>query len=274
MYIYIYIYISVPSEHLKAIQKWIVKNILDEQMYSDFAHAYTKSRSIFTNAELHIGNRILLKMDIHNFFDSISFEMVKEIFISLNYNNQVASDLARLCTYHGYVRQGFVSSPIISNIILASFDNALNELLLSKKYIKYNLKYTRYSDDITISSASEEIVEMKDIIDEVSSLLEENGFEVNQSKTKIIKGTNPKVVTGVIVKSNSISIPRKFKKELLKELHFCERFGVQSHLIYTGKFGKLNYKEHLEGIANFIRNTDSKFYEQVIERIRKLDIDA
>lgn len=266
-------YISSPSNHLKAIQKWIVKNILCHKNCSDFAHAYIKEKSIFTNAKQHIGNSTLLKMDINNFFDSISVDMVKGIFISLGYASDISDDLAHLCTYCGYVRQGFVSSPIISNIILTPFDLELNEMLTKKENSDYSFKFTRYSDDITISSKKNSNSKMKEIIDYVSSLLDRRGFKVNQSKTKIIKGSGPKIVTGIIVKRDTVSVPNKFKKYLLKELYFCEKFGVQSHLIYTGKFGKINYVEYLEGIANFIRNTDIEFYNNIKKRINKLNID-
>lgn len=266
-------YISSPSNHLKVIQKWIVENILCHKNYSDFAHAYTKEKSIFTNAKQHVGNSTLLKMDINNFFDSISVNMVKDIFISLGYASSVSDDLAHLCTYYGYVRQGFVSSPIISNIILTSFDLELNEMLTKEENSDYSFKFTRYSDDITISSRLNSNSKMKEIIDYVSSLLDKRGFKVNQSKTKIIKGSGPKIVTGIIVKRDTISVPNKFKKHLLKELFFCEKFGVQSHLIYTGKFGKINYVEYLEGIANFIRNTDIEFYNNITKRINELKID-
>ena len=267
-------YISSPSNHLKTIQKWIVENILCHKNCSDFAHAYTKEKSIFTNAKQHIGNNTLLKMDINNFFDSISVNMVKDIFISLGYTSNVSDDLANLCTYYGYVRQGFVSSPMISNIILTSFDLELNELLTKRENSDYGFKYTRYSDDITISSRLlNSNSKMKEIIGYVSSLLDKSGFKVNQSKTKIINGSGPKIVTGIIVKRSTISVPNKFKKHLLKELYFCEKFGVQSHLIYTGKFGKINYVEHLEGIANFIKNTDVDFYNNIMNRINELNID-
>lgn len=267
-------YISSPSDHLKAIQKWIVDNILCHKDYSNFAHAYTKERSIFTNARQHIGNRTLLKMDINNFFDSISFSMVNDIFISLGYSSNVSYYLTHLCTYRGYVRQGFVSSPIISNIILTSFDFELNQNLIKDEYRKFDFKYTRYSDDITISSRLNSYSTMREIRDCVSCLLEERGFKVNQEKTKVIKGYGPKIVTGIVVKANSISVPNKYKKQLLKELYFCEKFGVQSHLIYTGQFGKINFIEYLEGIANFIRNTDIEFYKKVMKRIGRLDIDC
>lgn len=265
-------YISSPSEHLKAIQKWIVNNILCHKKYSRFAHAYTKEKSIFTNARQHIGNRTLLKMDINNFFDSISVNMVKDIFIEMGYTPTVSYDLACLCTYHGFVRQGFVSSPIISNIIMTSFDLEVYRILTKEDLDNYEFKYTRYSDDITISSKFNSKSKMKEISDDISILLEERGFKVNQPKTKIIKGFGPKIITGVVVKKDTISVSKKYKKQLLKELYFCEKFGVQSHLIYTGKFGKINYIQYLEGIANFVRNTDIVFYNHIMERIRRLDI--
>ncbi|WP_277291521.1 reverse transcriptase family protein [Streptococcus orisratti] len=267
-------FISSPSEHLKIIQRWIVDNILVQKSISDVAHAYVREKSIFTNARVHVGNKALLKMDISNFFDSIPITKVKEIFLSLGYNLAVSQVLADLCTNNGYVRQGFVTSPLISNIILKDFDDKLINTLKKSCYSKYEFKYTRYADDITISSKYKVKSKLKEIEQEVMDILEVSGFSANLGKTRLIIGESPKKITGIIVKESSISVPNRFKKELLKELYYCRKFGVTSHLIYTGNYGKLNYIEHLKGLAMFIKNTDQKFYESVISQISELDLNS
>ena len=266
-------FISSPTIHLKSIQKWIVEHILSKKDCSEFCHAYVKEKSIFTNAGTHIGNQNLLKMDIHNFFDSIPHISVKNIFITIGYNLEVSHSLALLCTYKGYVRQGFVSSPMISNIIMKEFDDWIIKSLHEEEYLKFDFKYSRYADDIAISSKKKAEVPLVIIKENISEYLEKHGFIVNNNKIKLIKGKGPKLVTGIVVKNNSISVPNKYKRKLLKELYYCEKYGVESHLLYTGQYGKTNYKEYLLGIAMYIRNTDYQFYNTIRERIDALNID-
>lgn len=267
-------FISNPTIHLKTVQKWIVEHILSKENCSDFCHAYVNEKSIFTNASTHIGNQNLLKMDIHNFFDSIPYALVKRIFITMGYNSEVSHGLALLCTYQGYVRQGFVSSPMISNIIMKEFDNWVIKLLHEEEFLKFDFKYSRYADDIAISSKKKAIASLVIIKDNISDYLEKHGFIVNENKMKLIKGRGPKIITGIVVKKNSISVPNKYKRKLLKELYYCEKYGVESHLLYTGQYGKTNYREYLLGIAMYIKNTDYQFYNSIRGRIEALDFNS
>jgi hypothetical protein len=267
-------FIYSPSDHLKAIQKWIVHNLLGQVEYSEYSHAYCKNKSIFTNATSHIGCNILLKLDIHNFFDSISINKVEKIFLDLGYNMNVSHSLSLFCTYLGYVRQGFVTSPIISNIIMLNFDKNVTSLI-EERYEELSLIYTRYADDITISSSKKgNKLTFRKICKDVIDCLLDEGFKENPVKTKIIKGSGPKIVTGVLVKEKSISVPSKFRRYLLKEIYYCKKYGVKSHLIYTNNLGKINYIEYLLGIANYIHNTDQKFAEKIKKEIRTIDINS
>lgn len=267
-------FIHSPSDHLKTIQRWIVDNILSQKLVSDVAHAYCPEKSIFTNAKIHIGSNIVLKMDINSFFDSIPIEKVKGIFLSLGYNLEVSHSLAEFCTNKGFVRQGFSSSPIISNIILKEFDDELEKILSQSSYSRYGFRYSRYADDITISSVHKVVDEMKTIEQSIVELLGKNGFLVNNNKTKLIIGSGPKKITGIVVKESSVSVPNRYKKKLLQELYYCKKIGVTSHLIYTGNYGRMNYIAHLKGIATFIKNTDAEFYDKMIDEILTLDIES
>lgn len=69
-------YLKEPSPILKSIQKRILKNVLEEKMISKCAYAYKKGLSTILNAKNHVGRKVILKLDIENFFDNINFYKV------------------------------------------------------------------------------------------------------------------------------------------------------------------------------------------------------
>lgn len=157
---------------------------------------------------------------------------------------------------------------------MLNFDKNVTSLI-EERYEELSLIYTRYADDITISSSKKgNKLTFRKICKDVIDCLLDEGFKENPVKTKIIKGSGPKIVTGVLVKEKSISVPSKFRRYLLKEIYYCKKYGVKSHLIYTNNLGKINYIEYLLGIANYIHNTDQKFAEKIKKEIRTIDINS
>lgn len=84
--------------------------------------------------------------------------------------------------------------------------------------------------------------EMKTIEQSIVELLGKNGFLVNNNKTKLIIGSGPKRITEE-ARSHLFQSQIVIKK-LLQELYYCKKFGVTSHLIYTGNYGRMNYIAH------------------------------
>ena len=62
-----------PKPLLKHIQKQILANILNDRSISKYATAYHKGLSIKANALPHVKKDVILKLDIKDFFESISF---------------------------------------------------------------------------------------------------------------------------------------------------------------------------------------------------------
>ncbi|MEH2308893.1 hypothetical protein [Nostoc sp.] len=75
--------ISAPKPELKAAQKWILENILEKLEVHNAAHGFCKNRSIVTNAKPHVGANVIVNIDFQNFFQSISYKRVKELFCSI-----------------------------------------------------------------------------------------------------------------------------------------------------------------------------------------------
>ncbi len=172
-----------PSKILKSIQKRILKKMLEERKLSNSACAYRKNYGILRNVSSHVGKNVVLKLDIKNFFDNISFKMVyDECFNETLYPKKLGMLLTNLCVYNNKLPQGAPTSGYISNLVMRSFD-----IRVENYCIKNNITYTRYSDDMSFSSD----FNVRALINFIVALLRESGFFFKQKQNK---DYNPKKI--------------------------------------------------------------------------------
>ena len=139
--------ISQPCKELKAIQSWILRNILDHLSASSACKGFEKLTNLLDNAKPHIGANAFMHLDIEDFFPSIKINQVWSVFRTVGYNPRISSILAQICTYKGSLPQGSPAAPKLSNLISLRLDNRL------LGYVgKRGITYTRYADDLTFSS--------------------------------------------------------------------------------------------------------------------------
>lgn len=236
--------IDEPYPTLKEIQKWILENIFQNISVSRFAKAYVPHGKLIDNVRFHKNQNIVIKLDIENFFRNITIQKVFSLFCKLGYNRQLSAILANLCCYKGYLPQGAPTSPYLSNLIALHIDNRI-----SKYVIKRKLRYTRYSDDITISGDLSNS-DISSVIWLVATVLQENGFVLKKSKTKVLRKSNQQNVTGIVV-NEKLSVKRNVKKAIRQEVYYINKFGLESHISYKNIKQK-NYCEHLMGQINWV----------------------
>ena len=136
-----------PSYFLKCVQRNILNNVLEGFKISKYATAYVKGKSIKDNALPHLGKKILLKLDIKDFFNDISFmDVYNRCFLEEYFPRGVRILLTYLCTYNEFLPQGAPTSSYISNLVMRDFDEEIGSFCE-----KNNISYTRYSDDMTFS---------------------------------------------------------------------------------------------------------------------------
>lgn len=252
--------LMVPAMRLKIIQRWILDNILYNIPVSDQAMGFLINRSIVTNAYYHVRQDCVINMDLKDFFPSICQEQVFRIFYYYGYTISVSYMLSRLCTVGGKLPQGAPTSPYLSNIVCLKLDKRL--LLLAKSY---EAKYTRYADDLTFSGG----YGIQGIIVGANSIINDEGFSVNEKKTRISYKYQRQEVTGLIV-NNKVTVDRKYKKSLLQEIYYCKKYGPSSHLNHIN-CSKRFYKEHLYGKAYFVNMVDKEFGEKVLLQLSGID---
>ncbi|MHB1347246.1 MAG: reverse transcriptase domain-containing protein [Candidatus Humimicrobiaceae bacterium] len=167
--------IDSPNFEMKALQRWILENILKKISISDRANGFVKGKSIKTNASFHINKKFILVIDIRDFFHSIKSDKVYNLFLKVTKDEKLASYLTILCTYRGYLPQGAVTSPMLSNIIFRPIDNKFKILCNN-----LDINYSRYADDLCFSSNSD--TKINNLKPEIEKILEGNGFFINTKK--------------------------------------------------------------------------------------------
>lgn len=278
--------ISAPDDRLKWVQEKLNNYIIKKYEFLECQYGFVKGKSIVDNAKIHNKSKYILNIDLKNFFPTIHFGRVRGVFMSEPFNlpNYVATTLAKIACYHNELPQGSPCSPTISNIVCYSLDKQL--LNLSKKY---SFNYTRYADDITLSSDSpfskEIVTRTQDnyiiIGKKLRSIIENQGFTINENKTNYSWNNERKEVTGLIV-NEKVNVKKVFIKQLRALLNRCENEGLyQAALFYFRK--EKNYdcwsnkrnslikeiRKVIEGKLNFVamvRGKDDFVYQKYLQQ--------
>ncbi len=252
--------LSIPSLELKAIQTCILRNILEKIKVSEYAFAFIKSRSIVVNAEKHINKNFVLNLDLKDFFGSIKFDRVFRVFYYLGYTKKVSYMLSKLVTKDGALPQGAPTSPYLSNIICLKLDKRLSGLAK-----KYGLSYSRYADDITFSGFQNP----EEYLTVIYSIIKEEKFIINFKKTRIQSQYYRQEVTGLVV-NKKLRVDISYKRYLRQQIYYISKFGIDNHLEKI-ECNLSGYKEHLYGIAYFIKMVEKLEGEMWLKRLDEIN---
>lgn len=255
-----------PNKTLKYIQRQILNNILNNKSISKYATAYHKGISLRDNAIPHINKDIVLKLDIKNFFESISFgDVYNACFAIDSFPKSVGMLLTYLCTYSDHLTQGSPTSSYISNLVMKEFDEELGSWCEEN-----NISYTRYSDDMTFSgrfNPSEVIIKVKKMLHKLS-------LELNDKKVHVVYKSARQDVTGITV-NEKVQVNIKYRKDIRKDVYYIRKFGLSSHLERCNiKNNKDKYLDTLYGkilYALQINSNDKEFieYKDYIGQLKK-----
>ena len=203
-------------------------------------------------AKPHIGKKNLLKLDITDFFGSISFEQVLCAAFNTRYvSKQVGFLLTSLCCKNDALPQGSPTSPVLSNIVMRRFDDQIGRWCNQRQ-----ITYTRYCDDMTFSADRP----LYGVYKKVKTMLREMGFELNESKTHFISNADRQTVTGLVV-NEKLSIPSSYKRSLRQEIYYTLKFGIEDSIVHGNRLNFLEdgqpircptYMTHLIGSVQYV----------------------
>lgn len=239
-----YRYIYKPNNLLKKIQRKILKNILNNKKISIYAKAYKKGLCLKDNAYPHLNKKIILKLDIINFFDNIEYyDIYRTCFSKEYFPPSVGHLLTNLCTYESRLPQGAPTSAYISNLVLKEFDEEIGTWC-----DLHNISYTRYSDDMTFSGD----FNPQEIIKKVRHHLNYLNLKLNNKKIKVISNSKEQRVTGLIV-NKKINVPKKYRNQIRQEIYYLKKYGLKSHLQKINYQAKpINYLNSILGRLNYM----------------------
>jgi len=250
--------IAAPDIKLKRIQQ----NLADILLYifrpKSCVHAFVKNKNIVSNASPHLRARHILRLDLKDFFPSIHYGRVRNLFEATPFlfSRPISTAIARICCYKGSLPQGAPTSPIVSNMICLRMDAQLTNLA------KYNYcTYTRYADDITFST-NHETFSKKIVLstnpltlsENILKIIEnDNYFKINFDKTNLRSCGDSKFITGVKVNSK-LNVARKKYREVRAMLHAVKTYGHSNAL-----------KEHIEKYTRRKRSVPQKDFYNIIQ---------
>lgn len=255
-----------PNLILKQIQKQILNNILNNKSISKYAKAYHKGIQLKDNAIPHINKEMILKLDIKDFFENISFLNIYNSFFPIEYfPKSVGMILTYLCTYDNHLTQGSPTSAYISNLVMKEFDEELGNWCNLR-----NISYTRYSDDMTFSGA----FNPSELITKVRKMLYKLGLELNNDKIHIVYKSSSQNVTGIVV-NEKMQVNVKYRNKIRQEIYYIKKFGLSSHLkkcdinIDSKRYLNILYGRVLYVLQ--INENDKEFikYRQFIENLKR-----
>lgn len=258
--------INAPMKNLAYIQHklYVALHEYQEKLWdmnstrTNISHAFQPGKSIITNAQIHRNKRLVINMDLENFFDSFHFGRVCGFFEKnrdFAFSHEVAVSVAQLTCYQGKLPQGASTSPIITNLICQIFDMRL--LKLAKKY---HVDYTRYADDLTFSSNDKHFITALDsFYEDLSNEISRAGFSINQKKTSCRYKDSRQIVTGLVV-NKKLSVDHRYYKQTRAMAHSLYSSG---EFVINGEPGTIR---QLEGRFSFINQLDK--YNNILDTKR------
>jgi len=280
--------IESPKSRLKELQRVILRELLENVPIHSAAHGFIKGRSIKTFAAPHVGKRVVLRMDLHDFFATISGARVQAFFRTAGYPDAVADLLGGICTNAAprrlwaslgkgldplamaeartlyawpHLPQGAPTSPALANLCAYRVDCRLSSLAAAA-----GATYTRYADDLAFSGDEE----FERCVDRFSlraaAILMEEGFSVHHRKTRVMRQGVRQYLAGLVT-NERINVVRADFDKLKAILTNCVRHGADSQ----NREAHPAFRMHLDGRVGFVEMVNPakgarlrKIFEQIV----------
>jgi hypothetical protein len=229
--------ICAPNGNLKWLQLCLNEIFKAVYVPSPYAMGFTLGRSIVDNARIHTNQHYVYNIDLKDFFPSIDqARLWKRLQLApFNFNKKIASFIAGICCIKticyqdelpfksAYVLpQGAPTSPLLTNAICDTLDRRLHGLAR-----RFGLHYSRYADDITFSSMHNVYAPGGEFCKELSRIISDQHFCINEKKTRLQHCTQRQEVTGLTVGSK-VNVSRKYVKDVRAILHIWEKYGMNA----------------------------------------------
>jgi retron-type reverse transcriptase len=261
--------LEAPKPRLKKLQRIILREILERVPAHPAAHGFVKNRSIKTFVAPHVGQQVVLRMDLQDFFPSFVAARIQAFFRTLGYPEPVAVLLAGICTNAAprsvwkdigseislanlnaakllyskpHLPQGAPTSPALANLCSYRIDCRLHGLARAA-----GANYARYADDLAFSGGKQFERGVERFSTHIAAILLEEGFSVHFRKTRVMRRGVRQHLAGIVV-NRHLNIMRPDFDRLKAILTNCVRLGPQGQ----NRDGYQDFRSHLEGRVTFV----------------------
>lgn len=283
--------ITAPKARLKAAQRWLMRNVVDKLPVHRAAHGFLPDRSIVSNAAAHAGADLLIKVDLADFFPTVTFARVKGLFRKSGLPESVAILAALIATepprekveFRGKtlfvatgpraLPQGAPTSPGITNALCMRLDRRLSGLARSLGFV-----YTRYADDLAFSWRDPDGVGARSkapvgpLLRGIRTIVRAEGFRVHATKTRVMGKGGAQRITGMIVNavsplpSGATPPPARVPREVIRKL----RAAIYNRENNRPPKGDESI-DQLKGMAAFVHMADPVKGKQLLDRLAALE---
>lgn len=181
---------------LKALHNELKNRIFSRVYFPDYLQGSLKGRDYVSNADLHKNKQILICEDVKQFFPSVSAAFVEDVWEGFfRFSGEVSSVLTRLTTKDGALPQGSITSSFLANLVMWR-----REPLLQAKLAAMGIAYSRYVDDMSMSSTVhlDKATQTK-VIGMVYGMLAAHGLRAGRHKHEVFSASKRMITTKLIV---------------------------------------------------------------------------
>ena len=259
--------LEAPRGRLRSVQRRILDEVLAHVPAHDAAHGFRRGRSPVTAARPHVGQAVVLRVDIEEFFNSITAARIRAIFRTAGYPEHVAWALAGLCSNRSprallsavpfvartrlltpHLPQGAPTSPALANLCAFRLDARLAGLAAAA-----GARYTRYADDLAFSgdlSLARGVIRFAAMVEAIAA---DEGFHLNARKTRVLRAGVRQELAGVVVNVRPTIRRRDFDR-LKAILTNCVRHGPD----WQNRDGHPDLRAHLRGKIAWVEGIDAR----------------
>lgn len=291
--------IAVPSPALMKVQRWITHRILAHAYPHSASVAFSKGNRLVDAAGPHCQAKWIIKIDVSNFFESISEIAAYNVFRCLGYQPLISFEMTRICTRMGvrtryrarkrwiaydeertihryttdrmgHLPQGAPTSPMLANLAVREMDDIISQIAA-----KYGLIYTRYADDITLSTKRTAFgrKRSREVIGKIYKIMSEFGLSPNLAKTRLLSPGARKIVLGLLVDEKAPRLPRDFRNLMRQHLYYLRhpQVGPAKHAAKKGFSSTRGFRNHVYGLAMYARQIEPAYGVACLAALNDID---
>ncbi|MBZ5507378.1 MAG: reverse transcriptase family protein [Acidobacteriia bacterium] len=201
--------IDNPDEQLRDVQKRIYRRLLRPESLPDYIYGGVTNKCIQDNVNRHLGARMLVTVDIANFFPSVTNEYIYWLWNHvLRCSSEISILLTKLTSFERHLPQGAATSTPLANILICTIDKQIRS-----ECERMGITYSTWVDDLAFSGD-----DPRRIIPVVIGALRKSGLRLSRKKITIMGPATRKVLNGIVL-GKKLGVTREVRSRIRAGIH-------------------------------------------------------